>query len=61
MGQTDVTRWHLAGGKHAEILNVIDDHSRLLLASETYSTVKAQTSWIPSTKPSSCTAHPHRC
>jgi transposase InsO family protein len=40
--QTDVTHWHLADGQHAEILNMIDDHSRLLLASESYPTVKAQ-------------------
>jgi transposase InsO family protein len=40
--QTDVTHWHLAGAKHVEIMNVIDDHSRLFLASEAYPTVKAQ-------------------
>lgn len=34
--QTDVTHWHLTGGQHAEILNVIDDHSRLFLPSEAY-------------------------
>jgi transposase len=39
--QTDVTHWHLAGGEHVEILNMIDDHSRLFLASEAYPTVKA--------------------
>ncbi len=39
--QTDVTHWQLAGGQHAEILNTIDDHSRLFLASEAYPTVKA--------------------
>jgi transposase InsO family protein len=40
--QTDITHWQLAGGEHAEILNVIDDHSRLLVASEAFSTVKAK-------------------
>lgn len=40
--QTDITHWHLAGGEHAEIMNMIDDHSRLFLASEAYPTVKAQ-------------------
>jgi transposase InsO family protein len=39
--QTDVTHWHLSGGEHVEILNMIDDHSRLFLASEAYPTVKA--------------------
>src|ERR1700684_3974340 len=40
--QTDVTHWQLASGEHVEILNMIDDHSRLFLASEAYPTVKAQ-------------------
>ncbi len=40
--QTDVTHWHLKDGEHVEILNIIDDHSRLFLASEAYPTVKAQ-------------------
>lgn len=40
--QTDITHWQLAGGEHAEILNVIDDHSRLFVASEAFSTVKAR-------------------
>jgi transposase InsO family protein len=40
--QTDITHWQLAGGEHAEILNFIDDHSRLFLASEAYPTIKAQ-------------------
>lgn len=40
--QTDITHWQLAGGEHAEILNVIDDHSRLFVASEAFSTVKAK-------------------
>jgi transposase InsO family protein len=40
--QTDITHWQLASSEHAEILNFIDDHSRLFLASEAYPTVKAQ-------------------
>ncbi len=40
--QTDVTHWHLADDEHVEILNMIDDHPRLFLTSEAYSTVKAQ-------------------
>jgi transposase InsO family protein len=31
--QMDITHWQLAGGASAEILNIIDDHSRLLIAS----------------------------
>lgn len=33
--------WPLPGAKHAEILNMIDDHSRLFLASRAFPTVKA--------------------
>jgi transposase InsO family protein len=40
--QTDITHWQLADGEHAEILNFIDDHSRLFLACEAYPTTKAQ-------------------
>ena len=39
--QVDITYWQLAGGRHAEILNLVDDHSRLLLASDAFATVKA--------------------
>jgi transposase InsO family protein len=31
--QADVTHWRLAGGEDVEILNIVDDHSRLLVAS----------------------------
>jgi transposase InsO family protein len=40
--QTDITHWQLAKGEHAEILNFIDDHSRLFLVSDAYPTTKAQ-------------------
>ncbi|MFN2521359.1 MAG: integrase core domain-containing protein, partial [Candidatus Limnocylindria bacterium] len=39
--QTDATHWSLAGGVAVEILNFIDDHSRLLLASVAFHTLKA--------------------
>lgn len=42
MWQTDITHWQLPGGEHAEILNMIDDHSRLFLASHAFATVKAK-------------------
>ena len=32
--QADITHWRLADGTEVEILNVIDDHSRLLVASD---------------------------
>ena len=41
MWQADITHWRLASGGHAEILNMIDDHSRLFLASRAYPTTKA--------------------
>jgi transposase InsO family protein len=31
--QTDITHWRLANGRTVEIMNVIDDHSRMLVAS----------------------------
>jgi transposase InsO family protein len=39
--QTDATHWMLAGERTVEILNMIDDHSRLLVASVAFDTVKA--------------------
>lgn len=39
--QADTTHWTLADGTDIEILNVIDDHSRLLVASRAFLTAKA--------------------
>jgi transposase InsO family protein len=39
--QADVTHWALADGREVDILNVIDDHSRLLVASRAFATAKA--------------------
>ena len=39
--QTDATHWALADGSPLEILNVIDDHSRLLVAAACFRTLKA--------------------
>src|SRR5437899_4886668 len=39
--QTDATHWTLGDGTTVEILNRIDDHSRLALASAAFATVKA--------------------
>jgi transposase InsO family protein len=41
MWQADITHWRLADGTDVEILNMIDDHSRLFLTSQAFSTVKA--------------------
>jgi len=39
--QADATDWHLADGATVEILNFVDDHSRLFVASVACNTVKA--------------------
>jgi transposase InsO family protein len=39
--QADVTAWQLASGEVVEILNCLDDHSRLFLGSDAYFRVKA--------------------
>jgi transposase InsO family protein len=39
--QLDITHWPLASGTEAEILNIIDDHSRLITASAARPTFKA--------------------
>jgi transposase InsO family protein len=41
MWQADATHWRLADGSDVEILNLIDDHSRLFLASDAYGAVRA--------------------
>ena len=41
MWQADCTHWHLVDGTDVEILNLIDDHSRFLLASVATRTMKA--------------------
>jgi transposase InsO family protein len=41
MWQADITAWSLVGGELVEILNLIDDHSRLFLGSDAYPRVKA--------------------
>lgn len=39
--QADTTHWALADGTEVEILNILDDHSRLLVASRAFVTAKA--------------------
>jgi transposase InsO family protein len=41
MWQADITAWRLADGCVVEVLNLIDDHSRLFLGSDAYPRVKA--------------------
>jgi Transposase and inactivated derivatives len=42
MWQADITAWRLASGEVVEILNLIDDHSRLHLGADAYERVKAK-------------------
>jgi transposase InsO family protein len=39
--QADITHWILAGGGPIDVLNVLDDHSRLLVGSDARATTKA--------------------
>jgi len=39
--QADTTHWRLADGSDVEILDLVDDHSRLCLAADAFRTVKA--------------------
>jgi transposase InsO family protein len=41
MWQADITAWALTSGEVVEILNLIDDHSRLYLGASAYARVKA--------------------
>ncbi|HEU4913684.1 MAG TPA: IS481 family transposase [Actinomycetes bacterium] len=39
--QLDLTHWRLAGGREVEILNILDDHSRVCVASRALAVFKA--------------------
>jgi transposase InsO family protein len=39
--QTDITRWALACGSEVELVNVLDDHSRLCVAAKVFPSTKA--------------------
>lgn len=39
--QADVTHWQLATGAEVEILNMVDDHSRLNIAADARATTRA--------------------
>jgi transposase len=61
MWQGDFTHWQLADGTGAEILNYLDDHSRMLMACDVFPTVKGSTSCKPFTQQRNSTASPPRC
>ena len=41
MWQADITHWRLGRGVDVELLNIVDDHSRLLVACDAFLSVKA--------------------
>jgi transposase InsO family protein len=43
--QIDATHWRLADGTTVEILNIIDDHSRLLVAAQAMASVTTEAAW----------------
>ena len=50
--QADVTHWRLASGREVEILNLLDDHSRIALASHARAVTTGPESSTPSPRPS---------
>src|SRR5260370_39635292 len=56
--QTDATEWHLADSSKVEILNLIDDHSRLCLASGAVQPSRPRTVPTPFTQRSRSTGLP---
>jgi transposase InsO family protein len=57
MWQADITHWQLAGGQGVEILNMIDDHSRLFVASRAFPATKAADVIAKNSRP----YHPQTC
>lgn len=43
--QIDATQWVLAGGKEVWIMDLIDDHSRVLLAARVHNTPSSEAAW----------------
>jgi transposase len=59
--QADTTHWRLADGTGVEILDLVDDHSRLLLAADAFRTVKAADVLARSGRPPGVMACQPRC
>ena len=43
--QADITHWRLTGDTDVEILNAVDDHSRMLVGSDARGVFKSQRPW----------------
>jgi len=61
MWQGDTSHWRLADGTDVENLNYLDDHSRLLIASDAFSTVKGADVVQVSSLPQTHTGFPPPC
>jgi transposase len=59
--QSDMTHWTLTDARHVEIVNFIDDHSRLCIASIALPSPGPPTSPRSSSPPRNATGPPHRC
>jgi transposase len=59
--QADTTHWALADGTEVEILNMLDDHSRLWSPRGPFAPPRPATWWPASTTPPTSTVFPPRC
>jgi transposase InsO family protein len=59
--QLDATHWTLAGGETVEILNIIDDHSRLLIAARAMRSVTTEAVWATFSEATQRWGLPTRC
>jgi transposase InsO family protein len=59
--QIDATEWHLADGTKVEILNIIDDHSRVLVDSLAVRSATSQGAWEAFSRGVSRLGLPRRC
>lgn len=59
--QIDATQWSLAGGRVVEIINVLDDHSRLVVASLAVANATCETAWAAFSRATHAYGVPVRC
>lgn len=58
--QIDATHWHLADGTVVEIVDILDDHSRVCVAADAVATCTSQGAWDTFTKAGSVWGMPAR-
>jgi transposase InsO family protein len=59
--QIDATHWSLVDGRSVELINVIDDHSRLLVASRAVKVTTSEEAWITFAEAAGRWGLPLRC